>query len=117
MPDVALSEHTMGLLKRLARPLEDTPDTLIERLARAALARDFRIIDPQTPSDHTQTGEAIGNGSVEVHVNKMSATAREMFERVCKIVYDIDPNISMHGTQGYVGCRINGNNFAAIFPQ
>jgi hypothetical protein len=40
-----------------------------------------------------------------------------LFDRVCSIVYQIDYRTSTHGVQEYVGCRVNGRNFAAIFAQ
>jgi hypothetical protein len=117
MVDVELSEETVGLLKQLARPLEDTFDTLIGRLARAYLNHDssppYVIVEPTVAGN----GRAVWDTSVDRHVREMSATAKDMFARVFQIVREIDPRTNVHGVQEYVGCGIDNRNFAAIFAQ
>src|SRR2546423_1845684 len=87
MPNVMISEDTMSLLKQLARPLEDTPDTLIARLAKAAVKKtgaSSALIEPASSSPEDTQGDPL----LVEHVSKMNPAVNRLYEQIVQIISD-----------------------------
>lgn len=121
METIRISDETAARLKRLAKPIDDTWETLLTRLGLFAAAREleFRSFDQKRDGTTAADGAADGAwGGVEAnHVARMSPGIREVYRSLRDAILAFGNDVELGATQSYIRCSVNGRNFAEISPR
>jgi predicted transport protein/predicted transcriptional regulator len=118
---IRISDETADRLKRLAKPIDDTWETLLARLGLFVTAREteFRSFDPN------RNGAAVRDGAAdaawdqrEAHqLARMAPAIREMYRSLRSAILAFGSDVEIGATQSYIRCSVNGRNFAEINPR